>query len=442
MLKKIVNNNHFLSLCSNGFTALFGLLSFMLIARVYEKEIFGLWVLYLSGFSFVEMIKAGVLHGALVKYLAGASGEDQQKIIGSSLRISIVLTLLVTMILYGCYWFFPQAIDQYGMTYFFKYYPILGFINLPINYAIWISQAREKFNRILIIRGVLACLFLLAVTSNLLIHYDMEVLVQLHVMIHLVLALSLTILGYAGVKHIMFAKRSLISELINFGKYSFGTLIGTNLLKSADTFIIGFFMGPAFVAIYSIPLRLTELIEIPLRSLVANALPKIATASNQKDELEVKNLFYQYAGILSILFLPFMVIAFVFAEELVTLVGGAKYADTAIIFQIFCVYGLFLSLDRFSGVTLDAINKPKYNLIKVTWMAIANIVGDILIIWWIGEVWAVALVTVINVLIGVIVGLDYLKKYIPIQLSAIFWTGWLSIQIMIKRRKHLLTDKT
>ncbi len=442
MIKKIIKNNHFLSLCSNGFTALFGLVSFMLIARVYEKEIFGLWVLYLAGFSFVEMLKSGVLHSALVKYLAGKTNEEQRVLIGSSWRISLLLTLLITLVLYGCLWFFPNEIEEYGMTYFFLYYPLLGFINLPINYAVWISQAKEKFNRILIIRAAIATLFLMAVVSNLYFKYSVEVLVQLHVGIHTALAITLVLMGYSRIKFIGYANTVSTKDLLTFGKYSFGTLIGTNLLKSADTFIIGFFLGPAFVAMYSIPMRLTELIEIPLRSLVANALPKIAAASNQNDELEVKNIFYQYAGILSILFLPFMLIAFLFAEELVTLVGGAKYAETAIIFQIFCVYGLFLSIDRFSGVTLDAINKPKYNLIKVIWMALANIVGDVLIIWWIGEIWAVALVTVLNVLIGVFVGLDFLKKYIPIHLGSMFWTGWLSIQIMIKRRKQFLTDKS
>jgi O-antigen/teichoic acid export membrane protein len=51
----------------------------------------------------------------------------------------------------------------------------------------------------------------------------------------------------------------------------------TNLLRSADTLIISLSpMGSAAVALYSIPLKLTELQQIPLRSFVATAFPKMS----------------------------------------------------------------------------------------------------------------------------------------------------------------------
>ena len=52
MLKKIIKDNHFLSLSTHGLTALFGLLSFMLTARIYNTQDFGWWVLYLTGCLF------------------------------------------------------------------------------------------------------------------------------------------------------------------------------------------------------------------------------------------------------------------------------------------------------------------------------------------------------------------------------------------------------
>ena len=218
-------------------------------------------------------------------------------------------------------------------------------------------------------------------------------------------------------------------------------MIGTNLLKSADTLLISFFLGPAYVALYSVPLRLTEMLEIPLRSLVANALPKISTAGNKNDRQQVKSLFYRYAGILSILFVPFMLAAFVFAEELVTLVGGIEYVDTAIVFRIFCVYGLLLSLDRFTGVTLDAINKPHYNLKKVIRMATANVVGDMVAIFVIGEIWAVALVTVLNVLVGVIVGYYFLKRHVPVRLNELLYESWKGLVRLLRCHRNPLPDK-
>ncbi|MDN5211684.1 oligosaccharide flippase family protein [Fulvivirgaceae bacterium BMA12] len=442
MLKRILNDNHFLSLSTNGFTALFGLLSFMLIARVYDTLDFGWWVLYLAGFSFVEMLKSGLIHGALVKFLAGVSHEEKKVVIGSSWMIGLVLNMLVIGVIYLAFYLFPEKIEAAGMWLFFKYYPLLALVNIPINYTNWISQAQEGFNYILRIRLGLAAAFLIVVAGNLWMSYPVETLVQYHIMLHLALAIFLVIRKKSGLQYLRYYKMDKCRQLFHFGKFSFGTLIGTNLLKSADTFLISFFLGPAFVAMYSVPLRLTEMIEIPLRSLVANALPKIAAASNRNDTQEVKNIFYMYAGILSILFVPFMIFAFVFAEELVTLVGGAKYVDTAIIFRIFCIYGLFLSLDRFTGVTLDAINRPRYNLIKVIWMALANVAGDILVIVFIGEIWAVALVTVLNVLVGVLVGYIFLKRCVDIQLNELLNESWAALKYWLKYRKKPVTDKT
>ena len=275
MLKKIIRDNHFLSLSTNGLTALFGLLSFMLLARVYEKQDFGWWVLYLTGFSFVEMLKAGVVHAALVKFLAGKSEEEQKVVIGSSWLISLVLNSIVIVCVYLVFLIIPQKIESWGLYLFFQYYPLLALFNLPINYTNWIYQADEDFNRILRLRLGFAAVFLLVVVSNLRLNYSVENLVQCHVLLHFVLAVILIVTKRSGLGFLRHYKKSTCEALFKFGKYSLGTLIGTNLLKSADTLLISFFLGPTYVALYSVPLRLTEMLEIPLRSLVANALPKM-----------------------------------------------------------------------------------------------------------------------------------------------------------------------
>ena len=442
MLKKIIKDNHFLSLSTHGLTALFGLLSFMLTARIYNTQDFGWWVLYLTGFSFVEMFKAGLVHAALVKFLAGKSEEDQKTVIGSSWLISLLLNSVVIVLLYLLFFLIPAKIESWGLTLFFKYYPLLAIINLPVNYTSWIYQAKENFSRILQIKLGFATAFLLVVTANLQARYAIEDLVQYHVLLHLVLAIILIAARKSGIGFLRYYKMNVCKALFRFGKYSMGTLIGTNLLKSADTLLISFFLGPAYVALYSVPLRLTEMLEIPLRSLVANALPKISAASNHNDAEQVKTIFYQYAGILSLLFIPFMTAAFVFAEPLVTLVGGAKYAGTAVIFRIFCIYGLFLSLDRFTGVTLDAINQPRYNLKKVILMAVANVVGDVIAILVTGEIWAVALVTVFNVLVGVVIGYWFLKRHVPVRLDEMFAESFSILIRLLKYQRNPLPNKS
>ena len=145
-----------------------------------------------------------------------------------------------------------------------------------------------------------------------------------------------------GLIFLKYSNKATIKQILDFGKYSTGTLIGSNLLKSADTFILGLspFIGPAGVALYSIPLKLTEVMEIPLRSFTATAFPKMSKASIEKDNSKVRQLFYAYSGSLTLLFIPILILAFIFAEPLVTIVGGKEYVETANIFRIFCIYGM------------------------------------------------------------------------------------------------------
>ena len=51
---------------------------------------------------------------------------------------------------------------------------------------------------------------------------------------------------------------------MKFGKYSTASLIGSNLLRSSDTFILSLspIFGATGIAIYSIPMKFVELIEI------------------------------------------------------------------------------------------------------------------------------------------------------------------------------------
>ena len=74
------------------------------------------------------------------------------------------------------------------------------------------------------------------------------------------------------------------------------------------------------------------------------------------------------------------------------------------IFRIFTLYTLFLPYDRFTGVLLDSINKPKLNLYKVIVMAVANVIGDVVGVFIFNSLEVVAIVTVVFTIIGSLMG--------------------------------------
>ena len=420
MITKILKNNNIISLLGNGIFAALGFASIFILARTYSKDIFGEWVLYLAAITFVEMLRLGITRTALVRFLAGAkTDEERQVLIGSSWVINIIITIIIIIIIYAAFFIFNNEIKQSGFWLFFIWYPILSVIILPFNTGMSILQSRSSFNKIIWLRLVSMGTFVTFITVNyFVLKYDIEKVVIAHLLSNILASIVAVLFKFAGIKYIVKASKKTIKTLYDFGKFSLGTLIGSNLLKSSDTFIIGIMMTKADVAIYSIPLKLIEVIEIPLRSFVDVALPKMSKASRDNNNTEVEKVFYKYSGILTILLIPVLAGLFIFAEELVWILGGDEYTITqapVTIFRIFLIYGLFLSIDRFTGVTLDSINKPKSNLIKVIFMVSANIIGDILAIHFFDSIEAVAVVTIINVLTGVYVGIIFLKKHINIK---------------------------
>lgn len=433
---KLFKDKNFQSLSGNMIFAAFGFISFVILTRTFEKEIFGEWVLYVTAAVFIEMLRFGLTKTAMVRFLSGADEQEEQKLKGSNYVIGLSITTIIALILILINLLFKEQIEESGYTLFFQWYPLLAFINLPYNNAITILQANQRFDKILFIKAFNIGSFVLYLALNFFVFKKGIIsVVVAHLIVNFVSSLIAIILGWDGSRHILKFTRLHTKKIIDFGKYATGTLIGSNLLKSADTFIIGLspFLGPSGVAMYSVPLKLTELLDIPMRSFAATAFPKMSKASIENKWNEVRRLFYTYSGSMTYLFIGIAILGIIFAEPLVIILGGKEYADTANIFRIFCIYGLFLPIDKFTGVALDSLNKPSKNLRKVIFMTSANIIGDLTAIFVMVRMFPditklqilmmVAVVTIIMTIIGQIAGFYYVSKDVPLKYTHVFKYG-------------------
>ena len=432
-LKKIVREDNFLSLLGNLTISFFGIAGFALLARTFQMDIFGEWVIFISAATFVEMFRYGIINTAIIRYLSGADKNERLKFIGSNGLIGMVATVLICILLYICLFTFYSSIHNSGYELFFKWYPLLALINLPMNTALVIMQADLKFGKILLIRSIESVGFFFVVAVNyFFLHMTMTQLVISFLFIDGVASGVCLVMGWDGLKYITKATKHTIKVLLNFSKYTTFTLIGTNLLRSADTFIISFSpLGTAAVALYSIPMKLTELQQIPLRSFAATAFPKLSRASMQKNVAEVKEIFYAYSGAMTYLFIGISLVTFVFADIFILILGGKQYLGTdpvtgfnaATIMRIFSIYGLLLPIDRMTGIGLDSINKPNINFLKVLAMVIANVIGDIIAVFIFKSLTLVAVASIFFTIIGIWVGFFYLDKELALNYRYIFTSG-------------------
>jgi O-antigen/teichoic acid export membrane protein len=432
-LKNIIKEDNFLSLSGNLVIAILGIAGFAILARTLSVALFGEWVLFIAAGSFIEMFRFGITNTGLIRYLSGADDSTRISLTGSNAVISLSSTVVIALVLISCNFFFHQSIQNSGYQLFFTWYPLLAFVNLPWNNALVVLQAGRKYGKILLLKALNSGSFFIVVLVN---YYFLKMslteLVTAMLIINAVTSAVSLIAGWDGLKYIFKASRESSKTLLHFGKYTTFTLVGTNLLRSADTFIISLSpLGNAAVALYSIPLKLTELQQIPLRSFAATAFPKMSKASLQEKTDEVRALFYSYAGALTYLFVFVSLFTFVFADFFVLFLAGKQYVQTdpvtgfnaVSIVRVFSIYGLLLPIDRMTGIGLDSINKPNINALKVFFMVVANIAGDIVAIFFFKSLILVAVSSILFTIVGIWLGMYFLNKELNLRFSEIFSAG-------------------
>lgn len=429
-LKRVLLSNRVLSLSGNLLASGFAFISISILTRTITPHDIGVWTLFLTLSGFFDMFRAGILRVGLIRNMF----ENEKNVIGSSWLLGLMVTLFLTSICLIAYFTIPDILEDYNIVLFAKYYPILAFINLPYFFTFWIQQAKSNFGKILISRMSQTLFFAAFIIYSKIYSTNLnEIAIAYIISFALSSAISL-ILNWTHLSYIASGSKTTIAKLFKFGRYTVGTALGTNLLKSSDTLIINAFLGPTAVALYSMPYKVMELIEIPVRSIVATVLPKMAKASVEKQSNNlIAKLFYENAGSTIILLIPILVAAAVFPDTIMELFFGEQFKDSGYILRIFCVYGLIIPIDRFIGITLDAIDKPEFNLRKIVYMLIANVSLDIIALKMFDEVAAAAAVTIVTISTGVLFGHIYINKYIRIKFRKILPLGFLYLKKQVKQ---------
>lgn len=438
MLGKIIaklKNKHFLSLVGNGAMAVFSIITYAILYRVLTPEDMGNWVFFQFVVIFFETFRTGFLQNALILFYAGASTEQAKKIAGSCWYIALIITgaiLLLNLLVFFGYRFFPS--EDPGVLLLVNWLGISLLATLPYSISSWIRQAEVRFDHILYIRIINQGSFIVFVITLLLMDaISLETIVYAYLGSSFLTSLVSIISGWSGIADFGSRTKESVKQVFNYGKYSVGTVLSSNLLKSSDSFIIKAMLGPAALAIYNVPQRLLDIVEVPLRSFVATAMPEMSAAHNQSNKEKVVAIMKKYSGLLTALLVPVSIGAIVFADLIVLIIGGEQYVDTeaANIFRIFMIFGIFFPIDRFLGITLDMINQPQLNLIKVIIMLGVNVVGDIVGIELFGSLYAVAIVTIFTFLSGVLYGYKALRRYLDFTIIEILQSGVTESKILI-----------
>lgn len=432
-IRHSLQNRHLVSLITQVSGALVGMATFVLLARHVSASAFGEWLVYVSGFVLLDMVRTGFVQTALIRFAASAETKEKQAYVGSAWVLGLSLTVLLALLVAGISLLLPES-RAGSFALLLDWYPMLAFATLPLHVAYWVQQTDQRFDRIWMLRMTASVPFLLAVSISLFGEPQaISKIALLHVLCQLLASVVALMTGWAAFSCLMQTNQKALGQMAGFGRYSVGTLLGTNLLKSSDTFLIASLLSPVAVALYGVAQKLVDAIELPLRAFGAVALPSLAQLIHKGNLDAANRAFHQAVGALTLLVLPVAVVTFVWAPQLILLIGGAGYEDAAVLLRIFAIYTLLLPADRYLGILLDSLGHPKLNVIKVSSMVFANVVGDLIALLLFESLVAVAIATITTHLTGVVLGFRFANRFTPVSASAMVKEGGQHLYRLLKR---------
>lgn len=443
-LLSVFKNIHFQSLLGNGVMAVFSMVTIGILYRAMSILEAGVYVLFMTVFGLVDNIKGGFLTTPYIKFYSGSGKEREREVAGSSWILVLIVALIIVLLNVPAFFLIPY-VHNIGWVLFIKFFAITFVSSVPHFMANLAVQSEKRFDRLLWLRLINQFLFTGSVVVLIIIKKStLDNIIIAYIAANAITSIAVMLFGWTLVGNIKYATKTAIKEIADFGKYSMGTSLSSNLFGFTDTMMITVFLGPAGLALYNLGSKLNQIVEIPMVSFAASTFPILSGYYNTRQPEELMYTMKKLIGMLSLAVAVAAIIAVIFAEPIIGLVGGAKYIHTEAsnLFRIFISITIFYPADRFFALTLDAIHKPKINFYKILVMLAVNLVADYVAVSIFRSVYAIALTTIFPVLVAIIISYYPLNKYHRFNFLNIYVVGYKEIILFIKETYQSLLNKT
>lgn len=400
---------------------LFGFVVFYILIRELGKEEFGSWIIFISITTVIEILRNGFIRNPLVKFITGNDPSSHPKIYTSAFILNFLLTILIAIILGIFAPFFAEKLNTPSLDTLLYIYIITNFAFLPFSHFEFVHISNFNF------KGSFYGYFVKQGALVVYILYCLFFELNLSVINLAIFQIFSTCLG-GFVIYIMargYLKFSYeidmkwLKEMFHFGKYTFGTNIGSMLFGNMDQWMLAGLLSPAAVAIYNPALRMNNLIEVPTWSITSIVFPQLSKRLKEEGNKSAKYLYEKSVGLILSIIVPALIGIIILADQVIILIADESYSEAIPILRITMLYCLFVPFARQFGMVLDSTGKPHVNFLFVFFQLTVNIVCNYLFISFFGVIGA-AYGTLLSYFTAFIINQYYLKKNLNINFLRVF----------------------
>ncbi|WP_407556126.1 lipopolysaccharide biosynthesis protein [Winogradskyella sp. 4-2091] len=152
-----------------------------------------------------------------------------------------------------------------------------------------------------------------------------------------------------------------VKGYLKFGANMLGINFVARIFEQIDVLIIGRFYNPASVGFYN---RAKSMKVLPLLT-ITSVLNKVLFPVYSKikhDENRLKKYFSFSIGLLSIVYVPIMLLLAFYSKEVILLLLTDEWAETIPYLQILCITGFFMPISSVSNNILISRGKSRFSL--------------------------------------------------------------------------------
>lgn len=396
----------------------FGVLNFMLLVRIFDENEVGVWVLFTTIITLIEVSKSGFIRNASVRLLS--LSNESEAVINASFVINVLFTAAcivltgIACVLLVTIWWQPQLATLLGLFciqlvvfIFFSHmdYQISSNVNFKVMMIAYIIRNGSLF-------VFLAAIFWLGITITL----QWLALAQIGC---LALATLYLLLRFRPVQLKWRLEKKHVMDIVSFGKYVFATNTSSMLFRSTDHYMLASLLSNASVAYYNVALRITNLIDLPSTAASEVLFPVSVKNLKDKGKEDLKRLFEKTVGYTLVIVIPLTIFCFVFARPLILIIAGEDYLISIPVLQVTLIYGLLLPYLKQLGTILNVMNKPQIGFYLMFFIFLLNILTNYFFITHFGIIGA-AYGTLVSYVVSIVINQLILQKELNVNFISTF----------------------
>ena len=361
-----------------------GLGSLMLLTKFHlSLADVGIWVIFLTITSILEVGRIGLQSNALIKYLSDCTEEEYPKIVTASWVLNFIVTGFAVLFLLGLAGFIGMKYDSAALTQILKIYGITTFVLIPFFQCNFIQQANLDFKGVFVSSFVKnGILFGYIVAMYFLLSKEEMLLVDLAKWQLVAAAFASLVAYWLTRKYLKFSSSidwAWVKTLFDYGKYVFGTNMSAMLYKSIDKLMLGGLVSAAAAGLYELAIRVTNMTDVPTLAMANILFPQSAKQAND-GENAMKKLYEKAVGAVLCVMFPAIIFVEIFAEYIILFIATEEYLIAADLLRLTILYGFFMPFTVQFGTVMDAARNPKINFRFTILSMILNIVFNYIFI--------------------------------------------------------------